>query len=143
MSSADAAGAAGSCGASGVHAATPSAAINASCKARLMALASVVLVREREIAELRRAVLGLDDRVVLVLAAIPVMNAQALVVVRQLQIGVFRVPRLRERRRIVDPDVRDERLLVDLLPDFDGLDLLRVLGLRALILAAAQRVRVD
>ena len=75
--------------------------------------------------------------------AVPVVNAQSLVLVRQLQVGVLRVPRLRERRRVVDPDVRDERLVVDLLPDLDGLDLLRVLGLRALVLAAAQRVRVD
>jgi hypothetical protein len=33
--------------------------------------------------------------------------------------------------------VRDEVLVVDLLPYFDRLDLLRVFGLRALILTAA------
>jgi pimeloyl-ACP methyl ester carboxylesterase len=57
-------------------------------------LARVVLIGEREVGEIRAPFLGLDDVVVLVLEAMPIVDAEQLVVVRKFLVVLADVPRL-------------------------------------------------
>ena len=103
----------------------------------------VVTLRERQIRNCGRAVLRLEHGVVLILAAVPVADAQVLVRIVQLHVRLLRVPRLGQRRRIVDPDVGARSSFVGLLPDLDGLDLIGVVRIAPLVDARPQLVRVD
>ena len=119
-----------------------------SLNARIMACLSARAALQRLLSnvkssELRAAVFRLHDGVVLVLAAVPVADAQALVRIAQLHVRLLHVPRLGQRRRIVDPDIRDQRLVVGLPPDLDGLDLIGVIGMLALIDTGLQLIRVN
>src|SRR5262245_16872908 len=110
----------------------------------LIAISSlVVFVGEREVREIRRAFGGLLDRVVLVLAVVPLPNANALVVVRQALVDLTSVPGFREGRRVVGPDVDRHRVGRRPLPNLDRFYLLGVRRLDALILARAHLARVD
>src|SRR5215831_13198048 len=99
----------------------------------LKALLFLGLVGESEVREVRRAFIGLRHVVVLVLAAVPVADPQAVVGVRELLVDLLRVPGLGERRRIVRPNVDAHGVRAALVPNLDGLDLLRVVRLSALI----------
>src|SRR5690606_25050953 len=104
---------------------------------------TVVLVGESEIRELGPAFLGLLYSVVLILVAVPVPDSQAPVLVRQLLEYLPGVPRLFQSRRIVDPDVRNHRFVVSLVPDLDHLDFLAVARLNSLVLPFPHLGRVD
>src|SRR5687767_1694841 len=103
----------------------------------------VVLIGERKVRKIGSAGSRLLDGVVLVLAAVPIPNTQAQVVVRQLFIDLPSVPGLRQGRRIEGPNVYDHRRRICLLPNLDGLDLLRIERLNALVLAGAHLARMD
>src|SRR5215216_2945719 len=66
--------------------------------------ARLVLV-EREVAELCSAAFRFNDGVVLILSAMPVADAERLVLVIEFCVGLLRVPRLDQGRRVVDPHI--------------------------------------
>src|SRR5437016_5960127 len=103
----------------------------------------ILLPGECETPKLGRAFLRLVDTVVLVLSAVPVTDAQVLVRIGQLHIGLLRVPRFLERGWIVDPHVHAHRLVINLLPDLHGFHLVGVVRLGTLIDAGSQLIRVN
>src|SRR5947207_8449441 len=73
----------------------------------------VVPLREREVRELRAPLAGLDDLVVRILAAVPVVQTQGAVLVRHVLVHLTHVPRLDECLGIVHPDVDRDRVRID------------------------------
>src|SRR6476646_4947676 len=86
----------------------------------------VIRLREREVAELRRALVGLNHRVVRILAAEPIADAQRAVGIRHVLVCLAHEPRLDDRLGVVDPDVDDDSALVYFVPDLDRVELLGI-----------------
>src|SRR6266852_3448941 len=90
---------------------------------------------------LRGSFLGLEDLVVGVLLAHPTADTYA--GRRHPGIALHDAPRFDERRRIVNRDLRLDCVVANLAPPFHRLDLIGVVGLTALILAAHQLGGMD
>src|SRR5262249_27733539 len=81
-------------------------------------------LREREVGELRRTLVGLNHCVVRVLTAVPIPDAQRAVGIGDVLVRIANVPRLDERLGVVDPDVDDDGFGIDFVPDFHRVELL-------------------
>src|SRR5205814_4452721 len=90
-----------------------------------------------QLAELCRAGLVLKDRVVGVLSAIPILDANR---IAQFPVGLVDVPGFCQSRRVIDPHIDTHGLVVGLLPDLDGFNLIRIVGISTLIDAGLQLV---
>jgi len=62
--------------------------------------------------------------------------------IQQLDVNMMRVPRFEQRRRIIDPYIDADRPVIRLLPDLDGLHLIGVVGIPALIDPCLQLIRI-